>query len=167
MLFLFGNNETSAVTGTSARFLFLFNNQGSGISVPASVPGIAGGGRGSKKRKIHRIIYERIDNVEDFIDAMESEVLQEPKVKAKLRKVKKLKPETVENTQESAKEWIAYYDDLLQALRDQQKADQLRQDLAKSAYMLESVLRDRELKDLMRIEKVRMEEDMLILLMGA
>ena len=132
---------------------------------PATEP--SGGGRGSKQRKIHRIIYERIENVEDFVDAMESEVLQEPKVKAKLRKVKKLKPETVENTQESAKEWIAYYDDLLQALRDQQKADQLRQDLAKSSYMLESVLRDRELKDLMRIEKVRMEEDMLILLMGA
>ena len=48
---------------------------------------------------------------------MESEVLQEPKVKAKLRKVKKLKPETVENTEESANAWIEYYDDLLQALK--------------------------------------------------
>ena len=154
-----GANTAGAASGNivvSASFV---------SDAPVTEEAPAGGGKGSSRKK--RVIYERIEAVEDFVEAMESEVLQEPKVKAKLRKVKKLKPETVENTEESANAWIEYYDDLLQALRDQERAEQIRRDLENSAYMLQTALRNREMQDLMRIEAIRQEEDIILLLMAA
>lgn len=128
-----------------------------------------GGSKTSTKPRIRKIIIERVDDVEDLVEQLEEEVKEEPKVKPKLRKAKKLRPETVETTEANAQAWIDYYNALADSLRDQQRADELRQALDQSAHMIRAMAQQRELQNLLNVAKKRIqdEEELMLLLMAA
>ena len=123
----------------------------------------------SSKGRVRKIIIEQINDVEDFVEKIQEHVKEEPKLKPALRKAKRIKPEKVENTETNTQAWINYYSHVADALRDKQKADELKKAIDDYAIMLRMLLRQNELKELLAIEQKRIaeEEEMLILLMVA
>lgn len=125
-----------------------------------------GKSKSAKKQKV--ILIERVEDVEDLFEQIEEVVREEPKVKPLLRKAKKQKPETVENTTDNAQAWIDYYQAIASALQDQEKARLVEEALQRGAEMLNAMMERQETAKLMAVEKRRRdEEDFLLMLMAA
>lgn len=136
------------------------------VAVSEQTPNRAGGSYTSRKRQ-KIVLLERVEDVEDFVEQVEQVVKEAPKAKPVLRKVKKLRPQTVENTYDNAQAWVDYYQRMAEALRDREQAAQLKEGLERGAKMLESVLALRETQELLRIAKRREDEELLLMLMAA
>jgi hypothetical protein len=106
------------------------------------------GGTSAKRGRV--ILVERVN---EFVDEFAEAVKQEPKIKAKLRQAKKIKPAVVEETIDNAKLWAEYYYSLIAAIQDRKRAEDLRNSINRSMVML--------LK-LIEAKRIRNEEDALI-----
>lgn len=118
---------------------------------------------GKRKQKI--VLLKRIEEVQDLIEQVEEVVKEEPKVKAKLRKAKKAKPQEVENTVDNAQAWIDYYLAVTEALRDQERAQQIQEALHRGTELLNAMLEQQETMQLLELDKKRNNDKLLLLMM--
>lgn len=133
-----------------------------------------GGGKGSvsvkpaKRQKL--IIVEQIDDVEELVEQVKEIIKTEPRKKL-AAKVKK-PTQTLQESPQAAFDWIGYYQTQLDALRDQQRAESLKQQLARNAQIIQSILEKQDNTAILAVQeaeyaRLREEEDFLLLLMAA
>jgi hypothetical protein len=118
---------------------------------------------GRKRQKL--IIVERIEEVEDLLEQVETIVQAEPKTR-KLKLPAKKPAQTVQERPEAAFDWLAYYSDKLNALRDQQRAESLKRQLDKNAEIIRAILAQQEENARIALQ-IQQEEETLLLLMAA
>lgn len=118
--------------------------------------------RAAGGRKVRKILLERIETLEDLVEAVEQVVHEEPKVKAELRKAKKVKPKLVQPTRSNAQAWITYFELVIAAFRDQERAREALAELEQSLKLLNALLLRQEIAEYLQKEQ---DESMFMLFM--
>lgn len=118
--------------------------------------------RAAGGRKVRKILLERIETLEDLVEAVEQVVHEEPKVKAELRKAKKVKPKSVQPTRSNAQAWITYFELVIAAFRDQERAREALAELEQSLKLLNALLLRQEIAEYMQKEQ---DEGMFMMFM--
>ena len=139
----------------------LFGPQQTEVIASVGVGGQSTGGQYAKRQKL--IIVDRINEFDDLINQVQEIVKEQPKVKAKLRKAKELKPQSVSTN--TAQLWLDYWAALFESLRDQELANQLYNELEQTTELLNALILRSEMQELLKAELLLQEEEEFMVLM--
>lgn len=124
----------------------------------------AGGGYATQHAKHKKLILvERINEFDDLVNQVQEIVKEQPKVKAKLRKSKDLKPESVST--DTAQLWLDYWSALFDSLRDQELANRLYSELEQTTELVNALILRSEMQQLLKSELLLQEEEEFMVLM--
>ena len=141
----------------------LFGPGAADTVLPRVLPRSAGG---AARRRVRKILVDQVESLEELVEQVQTLVRDEPKVKSALRQAKKIRPTSVKTNYANAQAWIAYFELVIAAFRDQERAEQALAELEQSLKLLNALLLRREIAEYLQKEQ---DEDMfmLFMMMGA
>lgn len=120
------------------------------LSISCGNPCCRKAGGGKQARHARKILVERIESLDDLVEQLAEVTKNEPKSKPLLRKAKKSRPVSTESTYNNAQAWIDYYQAVILAFQDQQRADELLEQLQRGIDQINAMLAKQEMQRYMQ-----------------